>query len=659
MGKRTRTGERPRTTQATKAGTRRPAVPLPAALALAALLLAALLAAAVSAAPAGAAVSATPDPGTWVTNGAVSAIATAADGTTYIGGDFTYVGPNTGGGAPLDASGSVVGTPLPIAGTLHATAADGSGGFYIGGSFTSVGGEARSNLAHILADGSLDLSWGPSANSTVYALAVSGGTVYAAGAFASIDGVSRSRIAALDATSGAATAWDPSANDTVRTLAVSGGTVYAAGAFTSIDGVSRSRIAALDAASGAATAWDPSANSTVLALAVSGETVYAGGYFTTIGGASRSRIAALDAASGDATAWDPSADQVIYALAVSGGTVYAGGYFTTIGGASRGRIAALDAATGAATAWDPSADGFVDALAVSGGIVYAGGHFTTIGGSSRGRIAAFHSEFTITPSVVGGASGHGAISPDAPQTVEEGATPTFTFTSDAGYETDQVLVDGSPVTPTAENEYTFPAVAADHTISVSFAASAGPPPVTTVSGAVRGWSKRPVTLRFTAVPAPGGAAVAYTEYRLGDGEWRQGTRLRLTRQGTTRVAYRSVDVLGDVEGARVVPVRIDTRRPRVVARSATGRAGSIVRLRYKVGDPRPGCARALVRLVVVDSSGHALTRASTRPAPANAWRTLRVSTRALAPGAYTVVLRAVDIAGNFQRGVTRTRLTVR
>jgi len=611
MGKRTRTGERPRTTQATKAGTRRPAVPLPAALALAALLLAALLAAAVSAAPAGAAVSATPDPGTWVTNGTVSAIATAADGTTYIGGDFTYVGPNTGGGAPLDASGSVVGTPLPIGGELHATAADGSGGFYIGGSFTSVGGEARSNLAHILADGSLDLSWGPSANSTVYALAVSGGTVYAAGAFASIDGVSRSRIAALDATSGAATAWDPSANDTVRTLAVSGGTVYAAGAFTSIDGVSRSRIAALDAASGAATAWDPSANSTVLALAVSGETVYAGGYFTTIGGASRSRIAALDAASGDATAWDPSADQVIYALAVSGGTVYAGGYFTTIGGAS------------------------------------------------RGRIAAFHSEFTITPSVVGGASGHGAISPDAPQTVEEGATPTFTFTSDAGYETDQVLVDGSPVTPTAENEYTFPAVAADHTISVSFAASAGPPPVTTVSGAVRGWSKRPVTLRFTAVPAPGGAAVAYTEYRLGDGEWRQGTRLRLTRQGTTRVAYRSVDVLGDVEGARVVPVRIDTRRPRVVARSATGRAGSIVRLRYKVGDPRPGCARALVRLVVVDSSGHALTRASTRPAPANAWRTLRVSTRALAPGAYTVVLRAVDIAGNFQRGVTRTRLTVR
>ena len=60
----------------------------------------ALLAAPV-AAEAGPPLSSTPDKQVWITNGAVNAIATAADGTTYIGGDFTYVGPNTGSGAAL------------------------------------------------------------------------------------------------------------------------------------------------------------------------------------------------------------------------------------------------------------------------------------------------------------------------------------------------------------------------------------------------------------------------------------------------------------------------------------------------------------------------------------------------------------------------------
>jgi len=80
---------------------------------------------------------------------------------------------------------------------------------------------------------------------------------------------------------------------------------------------------------------------------------------------------------------------------------------------------------------------------------------------------------TITPSVVGGASGHGSISPDAPQSVDYGATPTFTFTPETGYHVQEVKVDGSAVTLTDANAYTFPAVTADHTISVEYALPAG------------------------------------------------------------------------------------------------------------------------------------------------------------------------------------------
>jgi len=345
---------------------------------------------------------ATPDAPPWVTNNSVEAAAIGPDGTIYIGGEFTYVGPLTGYGAGLDPSCGAVDTSFPLVdgGYVHVSVADGSGGYYIGGDFTSVGGVARNRLAHILSDGSVDPAFDPDANSVVYALAVSGSTVYAGGAFTAIGGQARNHIAALDAGTGAATAWDPNANAGVRTVAVSGSTVYAGGYFTTIGGQFRNRIAALDATVNInnATGWDPNANSGVYALAVSGSTVYAGGAFTAIGGQARNHIAALDAGTGAATAWDPNANNYVYSLAVSGSSVYAGGDFTAIGGQARNHIAALDATvnTNNATGWDPNANSTVRTFAVSGSTVYAGGDFTTIGSATRNRIAAIDASGSAT-----------------------------------------------------------------------------------------------------------------------------------------------------------------------------------------------------------------------------------------------------------------------
>ena len=362
--------------------------------------LVALLAAPVPA-RADASLSSTPDQQPWVTNGTVRAIASAPSGITYIGGEFTYVGPNTGGAALLDAtSGAPDMTFPPVAGTVDAAVADGAGGYYIGGDFTVVGDVTRNDIAHILPDGSVDPAFDPNANGAVLTLAVSGSTVYAGGTFTSIGGQTRNNIAALSAGSGLATTWDPNADKEVDALVVSGSTVYAGGWFTSIGGQTRYAAAALAAGSGLATTWAPDAgnspygNANVSALAVSGSTVYAGGWFTSIGGQVRSGIAALSAGSGLATAWNPNAGggssdgSPVLALAVSGSTVYAGGLFTSIGGQTRDDLAALSAGSGLATTWNPAADGTVDALAVSGSIVYAGGTFSTVGGQARTGIAA-------------------------------------------------------------------------------------------------------------------------------------------------------------------------------------------------------------------------------------------------------------------------------
>lgn len=52
-------------------------------------------------------------------NGTVRATAVGADGTTYVGGDFTQWGPQTGGGAGLSASnGAVARTLPPVTGTV-------------------------------------------------------------------------------------------------------------------------------------------------------------------------------------------------------------------------------------------------------------------------------------------------------------------------------------------------------------------------------------------------------------------------------------------------------------------------------------------------------------------------------------------------------------
>lgn len=333
----------------------------------------------------------------WGTNDdGVRTIAVADDGTTYIGGGFTYLGPTTGAGVVLSSDSGRSQAVFPIVnGTIHAVESDGLGGWFIGGDFTYVGEELRLGLAHIDQDGMVT-DWAPAVRGFVRALAVAGigvnQRVYVGGAFIYAGGQARSNLAELHGLTGLATDWDPSPSASVTSLtSVPGdpGTLYVGGGFTTIAGESRQRVAAFDLSSGALSAWSPSVGGgLVLAILPAGDSVYLGGDFDIVGGEVRPYLAEVDRMSGSVSDWTPAPNASVRALAVSNDTVYAGGSFGVIGGAVRNYVAALDATTAEALAWDPDVNSTVWTMSLEPGLVYIGGDFTQVGGESRLRLAA-------------------------------------------------------------------------------------------------------------------------------------------------------------------------------------------------------------------------------------------------------------------------------
>ncbi|WP_248358163.1 hypothetical protein [Anaeromyxobacter oryzae] len=284
--------------------------------------------------------------------------------------------------------------PFPVVdGHVAAVVPDGRGGWYISGSFTQVGGVARSGIAHLLAEGSLDLAWSPAVTGGV--LACVGGTLYVqswtfdAKALEFI-----TKLLALDP-SGQPTAWQPPpVTGFVSALAVSGNTVYAGGDFTAVGGEPRSQLASFDATTGTLTAWAPQLSagiyhgtSTVQALALVGDVLYVGGSFDKVDGESRIGLAAFDG-SGQLTSWGPPIySGSVFALAARGSTIYVGGWFEALGSEARSGLAAIDSG-GQVLPWGPATDGTVLALAIDGDTIFVGGGFTGIGAVRRSRLAA-------------------------------------------------------------------------------------------------------------------------------------------------------------------------------------------------------------------------------------------------------------------------------
>ena len=350
-------------------------------------------------------------------NDSVLALAAQPDGKVLIGGWFTMVnGTSRNSIARLNADGSLDTTFLnaPLTGAdmaVRALALQPDGKVVIGGSFTTVNGTPRNRIARLNADGSLDTSFNPGSgpNSTVLAVALQAdGKVLIGGWFTTVDGTARSRIARLNADGSLDTGFSPGsgANDAVMAIAAQpDGKVLIGGWFTTVNGTSRSRIARLNADGSLDTSFDPGsgASFTVSALAAGADgKVVIGGSFTTVNGVSRNYVARLNTDGSLDTGFDPGSgpDDSVSALAVQAdGKVLIGGWFTAVDGTPRNRIARLNADGTLDTGFSPGsgASASVSALAVApDGKVLLGGYFTTVDGVTRNRIARLTGDWLLT-----------------------------------------------------------------------------------------------------------------------------------------------------------------------------------------------------------------------------------------------------------------------
>ena len=135
------------------------------------------------------------------------------DGSVIAGGSFSNVQPN---GAPASTSRSRIARFQPdgsldtgfdpkAAGTINSAVLQTDGKIIIGGTFFSLRpngaptATTRHRIARLNADGTLDGTFDPNANSTVYALSLQAdGRIIVAGSFSSIGGISAPSIARLD-----------------------------------------------------------------------------------------------------------------------------------------------------------------------------------------------------------------------------------------------------------------------------------------------------------------------------------------------------------------------------------------------------------------------------------------------------------------------------
>jgi uncharacterized delta-60 repeat protein len=229
------------------------------------------------------------------------AIAIQADGKILVGGYFTTLcGQTRNHIARLNLDGTLDNTFNPGADgppppSVRTIAVQPDGKILVGGYFSTLGGQTRNCIGRLNADGTLDTSFKPSANSYVFAIAVQAdGKILAGGYFTSLGGQTRNHIGRLNSDGSLDTTFDPDCEDAVYAIVLqTDERIVLGGGFLAISGQDRWGLGRVNADGSLDSTFDPRAGSACLAMQADGK-ILVGGHFTRLGSQLRSRLGRLN-----------------------------------------------------------------------------------------------------------------------------------------------------------------------------------------------------------------------------------------------------------------------------------------------------------------------------------------------------------------------------
>lgn len=300
-------------------------------------------------------------------DGPVSSITVQPDGKILVGGSFFLMGVGTPNItfrrsiARLNADGTLDTAFHPgVNQSTGVLALQADGKILVGGEFTLLGGGGmgttpRSKIGRLNADGTLDTSFDPGADTGVFSIAVQpDGKILVGGSFQRIGGggtgtTPRNHIARLNADGTVDTTFNPGANHFISSFVVQpDGKILVGGAFGMLGGggtgmTPRSFIGRLNVDGTVDTSFNPGADGSVLSLGLQADgKILASGFFFNIAGQPRRYIARLDADGTLDMSFDPNPSHTILPMMLQAdGKILVGGEFTSIGGQPRNRIARL------------------------------------------------------------------------------------------------------------------------------------------------------------------------------------------------------------------------------------------------------------------------------------------------------------------------------
>ncbi|MFA6546430.1 MAG: hypothetical protein WCS99_18580, partial [Limisphaerales bacterium] len=337
----------------------------------------------------------------------VLGIARQPDGRLVVGGQF-----NNFNGVPrnrvtrLNYDGSTDFSFNPGSGadsSVNTVAVTPDGKVVVGGDFLSFNGVTCQRLVRLNADGSLDTSFAPSTgvNGTVQTAVVQAdGRVLIAGGFTAVNGTARTRLARLNTDGSVDTSFNPGTGPNANVLSLAlqtDGKLLVGGYFSAVNGLTRHRVARLNGDGSVDTTFVPGTQDNgyvnTVSVGADGKILVCGGLYVGM----NSRILRLNANGSVDTGFNVGNNvinsDVTTAYAQNDGRVVIGGYFTSINGTPRNAVARLNINGTLDTSFDPGAganDYIWTMIMEPDGSLVAGGSFTTYQGASRNRITRIH-----------------------------------------------------------------------------------------------------------------------------------------------------------------------------------------------------------------------------------------------------------------------------